>query len=355
MDLRHKLALSLDRPLREDTLRKHPLRQLFWECTLRCNLRCRHCGSDCKVLSGSKDMPLEDFLPVLRSVKAAGLDSHRVMIVVTGGEPLMRPDLEACGRAFYEMEFPWGMVTNGYALTEKRFRRLLSCGLRSMTVSLDGLGEDHDWMRGVPGSFQQATAAIRMASACQELVFDVVTCVTGRNYDQLTSIKEFLIGCGLRRWRLFTVFPLGRAAEDPQLQLSNAQFRGLMEFIKATRKEGRIRASYGCEGFLGNYEGEVRDHFFFCQAGVTIGGVLSDGSISACTSIRADYHQGNIYRDDFMEVWNTRFQPYRDHEWMKTGECADCRYWKHCRGNGMHLRDEKGQLLFCHLHRLEQA
>jgi len=47
--------------------------------------------------------------------------------------------------------------------------------------------------------------------------------------------------------------------------------------------------------------------------------------ISACPSIRADYHQGNIYENDFMEVWNHRFKPYRDREWMKKDECADCR------------------------------
>ena len=113
-------------------------------------------GDKLKVLSESKDMPLEDFLGVLRSVKAAGLDSHRIMVVVTGGEPLLRPDLEQCGKAFYDMEFPWGMVTNGFAMTPEKFRRLLRAGLRSMTVSLDGLGDDHDWMRGVPGSFERA-------------------------------------------------------------------------------------------------------------------------------------------------------------------------------------------------------
>ena len=52
--------------------------------------------------------------------------------------------------------------------------------------------------------------------------------------------------------------------------------------------------------------------------------VLADGAISACASIRSDYHQGNIYRDSLMDVWNTRFRPYRDREWMRTGECADC-------------------------------
>ena len=352
LDLRHRLALELNRIVLDDAVVQHPLRQIFWECTLRCNLRCRHCGSDCKVLSESRDMPLEDFLGVLRKVKAAGLDTHKIMVVVTGGEPLLRPDLEQCGKAFYDMEFPWGMVTNGFAMTEDKFRGLLASGLRSMTISLDGLGEDHDWMRGVPGSFERAANAIRMACACPDISFDVVTCVTNRNYDKLSEIKEFLIGCGLKEWRLFTVFPVGRAATDPQLQLSNEQFRGLMEFIKATRKEGRLIASYGCEGFLGNYEGEVRDHFFFCNAGVSVAGVLSDGSISACTSIRSDYHQGNIYKDDFMEVWEKRFQPYRDHSWMKTGECADCKYWKYCRGSGMHLRDADGKLIVCHLKRI---
>ena len=48
-----------------------------------------------------------------------------------------------------------------------------------------------------------------------------------------------------------------------------------------------------------------------CQAGVSVGSVLVDGAISACPSIRADYHQGNIYKDDFMEVWNNKYQPYR--------------------------------------------
>lgn len=352
LDLRHSLALGLNRKVQNDLIKRHPLREIFWESTLRCNLRCRHCGSDCKVKTESRDMPLEDFLKVLRSVKASGADSHKIMVVVSGGEPLMRPDLEKCGRAFYEMEFPWGMVTNGYALTQERLRRLMAAGLRSMTISLDGLEENHDWMRGVSGSFQRAQNAIRMACREPNLLFDVVTCVNRRNISQLPAIKEFLLGCGLKQWRLFTVFPVGRAAEDPELQLSNEQFRELLRFIRDTRKEGRIKASYGCEGFLGNFEGEVRDHFFFCNAGITVAGVLSDGSISACTSIRADYHQGNIYRDDFMEVWENRFQPYRNHDWMKTGPCAECQWWKYCRGNGMHLRDSDGRLIVCHLKRI---
>jgi radical SAM enzyme (rSAM/lipoprotein system) len=295
---------------------------------------------------------MEDFGRVLDSI-ARSENPHEVMINVTGGEPLMRADLERCGRMMYDKGYPWGMVSNGFALTEKRYLGLLSSGLRAMTISLDGLGETHEWMRGRKGSFERAARAIKMVIDSGEIEFDVVTCVNRRSYPQLAQIKEYLIGLGLKEWRLFTVFPVGRAAEDSQLQLSREEFRGLMDFIRDTRREGRIKASYGCEGFLGNYEGDVRDGFFICRAGISVGGILADGSISACPSIRADYHQGNIYKDDFMEVWNNRFQPYRDRSWTKEKQpCASCKMWKFCRGGGMHLRDAQGNLLFCHLDRL---
>jgi radical SAM protein with 4Fe4S-binding SPASM domain len=137
------------------------------------------------------------------------------------------------------------------------------------------------------------------------------------------------------------------------MRLTPEHFRGIMEFIKKTRKEGNIMASYGCEGFLGNYESEVRNGFFFCHAGISVGSVLVDGSISACASIRPDYHQGNIYKDDFMDVWENKFQKYRDHSWMHTDDCASCRFWRYCQGNGMHLRDAEGKLLFCQLKKLK--
>ena len=352
LDLRHRIALDANLALQKDVRRSHPLEQLFWECTLRCNVACRHCGSDCKATAASPDMPKEDFLRVLDSVNAH-CEPHSVFVIVTGGEPLMRPDLEECGRAIHDKGFAWGMVTNGFALTRERLDRLVASGLGSATVSLDGLEENHDWMRGRAGSFKHAAEAIRLLAAQGEVVFDVVTCVNCRNYAELPRIKEALIGWGVRSWRLFTVFPMGRAAGDPELQLPNAEFRGLLDFIKATRKEGRIHASYGCEGFLGNYEGEVRDHFYSCEAGITAASILADGSISACASIRSDYHQGNIFRgDDLMEVWERGFGPYRDREWMRSGECAACKYFKYCLGGGMHLRDRDGQLLFCHLKRI---
>ena len=331
--------------------RVHPLRQLFWECTLRCNLRCRHCGSDCTASALAPDMPFEDFEKVLLRIKEA-YDPKDILVIFSGGEPLMRKDLADCGRRVQELGFPWGLVSNGYLMTPQKALELLKAGMRAATISLDGLEEEHDWMRGVPGSFARADVAIRYLSGVSFLGFDVVTCVTQKNIGQLQQMKEYLISAGVKAWRIFTVFPVGRGATDPALQLTPEQYKGLMEFIVACRKEGRIKASYGCEGFLGPYEGKVRDHLFSCQAGLSIASVRIDGAISGCTSIRASYSQGNIYQDDFVDVWEHRFGIFRDHTPFKTGPCADCRWWKKCQGNGMHLRGENGELLLCNLSRL---
>ena len=210
-----------------------------------------------------------------------------------------------------------------------------------------GFEADHDWMRGVPGSFRKATEGVRMFTEVEDVIFDVVTCANRRNLASLPEFKEFLISLGLKRWRIFTVFPSGRAADDPEMQLSPEQFDSLMEFIAATRKEGRIRLNYGCENFLGGYEGLVRDNFFSCNAGLTTSSILANGDIAACASIRSDYAQGNIYRgDDFIDVWENRYQVFRDRSWMRErGDgCGRCKYFKYCLGGSMHLRESDGSL-----------
>lgn len=346
-----RIALEVNKSFIKEEAREHPLMQLFWECTVRCNMRCRHCGSDCTVSSVHPDMPFEDFEKVLLGVRKA-YDPHKVLIILSGGEPLMRSDLAQCGRRIHELGFPWGLVSNGRLMSPQKIDELLAAGMRSATISLDGLEEDHNWMRGIPDAFTYAVPAIRKLAA-SGIPFDVVTCVNRRNFPKLDELKEFLISLGLKQWRLFTVFPVGRAATDPDLQLPDKEYKALMDFIVRTRKEGRIHASYGCEGFLGEYEGKVRDHLFSCQAGLTIASVRIDGAISGCTSIRSDFSQGNIYEDDFIDVWNNRFGIFRDRTPLRNGLCAGCKWWKWCLGGGMHLRDGDGRLIMCNLERLK--
>lgn len=328
-------------------LKEHPmLRTLFWECTLRCNLACRHCGSSCLPVARQEDMPLSDFLPVLDEI-ARHADPHRIIVFTVGGEPLLRPDLLTCAEAITARGFNWGFVTNGMLLDLPMLRQLVKARVKSIAVSIDGLEDDHTWLRGHPQSFHRAVRAVKLLQHTRHVAWDVITCVSRHNYPRLEALRDFFIQLGLPRWRIFTVFPAGRAKDDAEMVLTADEFRGVMEFIKTTRQEGRIQVSFSCEGFLGDYEGVVRSHAFRCDAGLTTASVLADGSISGCLSIRSHYHQGNIYHDSFWDVWQHRFEPYRQREWMHRDSCADCDAWRYCEGNGMHLRTDDGQLMHC--------
>ncbi len=159
--LRRKILLNTFRQHRHNLAFTHPLRYLFWEATLRCNLNCLHCGSDCRTSSSVQDMPLTDFLRVLDDLLPSA-DPNQTLIVVTGGEPLLRKDLEEAGREFIKRGFPWGIVSNGFAMSEQRFRSLMNAGLHALTISLDGLKEQHTFLRRNPSSWERATEAIKL-------------------------------------------------------------------------------------------------------------------------------------------------------------------------------------------------
>lgn len=351
LPLRDMARLEIGRLRNNKRKKRHVLQQLFWECTLRCNLKCLHCGSDCKANEQISDMPIEDFLKVLDEV-ALTYNPNDILVVTTGGEPLVRQDIEDCGKEITRRGFLWGMVSNGLLLTESRLNTLLKSGLRTIAISLDGFENDHNWMRGNNLSFTKAIEAIKLLCNVN-IAWDVITCVNRKNIDSIPAFKDFLISIGAKQWRIFTVFPSGRAKDNPNFDLSGRQLNWLMDFIVETRQKGEIDLSYSCEGFLGRYENKVRDYQYFCQAGINVASILVDGSISGCLSVRGEYHQGNIYTDSFINAWESRFDKYRDRSWMKTGICSDCSFWRYCEGNGMHLRDSQGKLMLCNLHKIE--
>ena len=353
MNLRKRIIFELERLRRKNLQQLHPLQQLFWESTLRCNVHCLHCGSDCSSSEVTPDMPAEDFLRVIDQSVTPHVNPHKVLIIISGGEPLMRKDLAQVGAALKQRGYPWGMVTNGLALTEKRFKELMAAGLRSIAISFDGLELNHNWLRQHPLAFEGATRAIKLAAAAPSLIWDVVTCVNQRTIHQLDEMQKYLWSIGVRNWRLITIDPMGRAADNPELLLTPDQHRQLLDYIREKRKQG-LHVSYSCEGFMPDYELEVRDHLFHCAAGVSVASILIDGSISACTSVRGKYYQGNIYKDDFWEVWENGFEPYRNRKWMKKLEpCNNCKLFRYCEGGGMHLRREDGMLMLCHHNKIQ--
>ena len=326
---------------RKNETKLHILNYLFWECTWRCNLKCRHCGSDCKTNSTFPDMPFDDFLNAIQPIKKH-YPKNSIVVAIMGGEPLLRKDLAECGKKLRENGFRWGMVTNGYAYDEAMHSKMISAGMGSITVSLDGLEENHNWLRNNSKSFERAVKSLELVVSYPRLNYDVVTCVHQRNFAELPALKDFLISKNIKKWRIFTIAPIGRAAENPEMLLSNEQTRQLMNFIAETRRnDKRIDLYFSCESYVGDYERKVRDSYFFCHAGINIGSVLIDGSISACPNIDRSFVQGNIYNDNLLEVWENRFDVMRNRNWCKTGIFKNCKDFKHCNGGAMHLWNEK--------------
>ncbi len=326
----------------------HLLSYLFWECTQRCNLHCLHCGSDCSQNAIVQDMPATDFLKVLDDINSMEHDPATT-VVITGGEPLLRKDLEKCGQEIRKRNFRWGIVTNGYAYTPERHNSLLNAGMGSCTLSFDGMEENHNWLRNNPNSFDHAIQAMRLMANEERLNFDVVTCVNKKNLHELESIRQILIENKVKAWRLFTITPIGRAAGNKSLQLDRTEFTELMKYIENAKKDHSVAVNFSCEGYLGKYEIRARDSFFFCRGGIHIGSVLYNGDISACPNMDRSFAQGNIYQDKFSEIWNNRFELFRNRAWTKTGICAHCKSYKTCQGNGLHYwTAKKDGVLMCH-------
>ena len=347
--VREKLAQSIFNQFKKNEVKLHELNYLFWECTRNCNLQCLHCGSDCIADNKNPDLPFADFLKAILPLKDV-FKKDSITVAITGGEPLLRKDLPECGKALRKHGFHWGIVTNGYDYTPDIHAKLIDAGMGSITLSLDGLEPSHNWLRGNKESFARAVKALELISSAPGLIYDVVSCVNQKNIDELEQLKQFFYERKIRAWRLFTISPIGRAQDSYELQLKPIQLKQLMDFIVNSRAEKRMKVSFSCEAYLGMYERKVRDSYFFCRAGIQVASVLIDGSIAACPNINRSFIQGNIYTDDFLEVWEKRFEIMRNRNWTKTGICADCKAYRNCLGGALHLWDEKKDSIMTCIH-----
>ena len=331
---------------------EHKLRYLFWESTLLCNLSCLHCGSDC---TSSKDtrgeLTTKEIIDGLSAV-AACYNPEEIMIGITGGEPLMRKDLFAVTERISALGFSWGMVTNGFAMTKEIAAQCRRTGMKTVTVSIDGLKDDHNWLRQNKHSFERALGAVRLLGDGAFLSnLQVATAVSHRIIDKLPDIYEVIKKEQVHEWRLITVFPGGRAKDNADVLLRDDDYRKLYSFVRDARKSTpSISVTVDEEGYLGcEFEREVRDAYYSCQAGIGVGAILANGDISACPSISRKLVQGNIRRESFRDCWEDKFQLFRDRKWMKQGMCTSCGQWRICKGNSLHLWNfDKNEPDVCH-------
>jgi radical SAM protein with 4Fe4S-binding SPASM domain len=330
------------------------LRYFFWEATLRCNLNCRHCGSDClKATNLEGELSADEIIRVIEEISRYYSPS-RVMVGISGGEPLLREDLFVVTKRVADLGFPWGMVTNGYLITPEIVQRCKDTDMKTLTVSIDGPESIHTWLRREQDSFKRAISGVEMfvrADFLQRL--QITTIVSPKLLPYLEEWYKFVGELGVGELRLLSIFPRGRAIGNKELFLDEAGYTTLFTFIQAKRKEGKYPlVYYGEEGFLGlEWECEVRDRFHECVAGVRAGGVLSKGQISGCLSLQQNLVEGNIRKDSFIKTWEQGFKLYRNRNWLRRGICEKCHLWKYCMGGGLHLWDfEQKKPKICHMY-----
>ena len=141
-------------------LRKDPkLSFLFFELTDRCNLGCRHCGSNC-TYRNDKFLPFAEIRKIMISVSQR-YDPKQIMVCLSGGEPVLHPDLMEIIRTAHVLGFYVGMTTNGTLIDDSKAKELQRSGLDTIAVSIDGTRETHDCFRGVKGCFDQAIEGIK--------------------------------------------------------------------------------------------------------------------------------------------------------------------------------------------------
>ena len=318
---------------------------LLIEITQKCNAACDQCGSRCDIHS-PEPLSAGAILDALRDIRD-NIGTY-TMLNITGGEPLMRADLFDIMTEASEMGFEWGMVSNGTLINESVASKMKSAGMKTLTVSVDGLRDTHDSLRHLPGGWDRIIAALRLLKNAGFLEHLQVTFTANRrNVYEFEELYRVLAPIGLDSVRVGFMDPIGRAAEHKDLLLTREEilyFTGLVNELNSRRKGPRI--VWGCPHFLGDLAANRR---FMCFAGVYNASILANGDIFVCPNVprRPEFIQGNILRDSFSEVWNTGFKYFRERP--LPGKCAGCVHSGECRGDSLHTMDfDRNEPLFCY-------
>jgi radical SAM protein with 4Fe4S-binding SPASM domain len=336
--IRNRLVWERHTARTEQLRDEHPLRYLFLEVTRRCNLACKYCGSSCTGRQPEGELTIPEWIEVVEQV-AGDFDPSRVMVAVTGGEPLLKEGVFELFAALRRLGFRYGMVSNGQLLDLAMARRLVRVGMGSISLSMDGVPEVNDALRGRGAADKVIAAIANLRAAGYTGKLEIISTITRPALARLDEMRRFVASLRVPMWRVAPVMPIGRAAENPELVPTADDVRALLEYVRASRRDRMLPTpEFSEEGFLGNrFEGQVRPYLCQCRAGITIAGIHHDGRIGACPELPAAFDQGHVRTDRFKTVWEERYQDLRDRSWTKKGACASCAQYRVCKGGALHL------------------
>ncbi|AJA46306.1 radical SAM family protein [Clostridium pasteurianum DSM 525 = ATCC 6013] len=323
-----------------------------WEITMGCNMRCKHCGSSC-------EKPLEDELSTEEAFKLSD-DLGKLglkWITLSGGEPTTRKDFYLIAKRLNENNIIPTLITNGWLLDENIVDKAIIGGINTIAISIDGLEKTHDNMRK-KGSFQRDMKALDLLGR-KNIPSSVITTINNINIKELEQLKDILIEKGVVSWQLQLALPMGNMSKNSDLVVQPFQVDKVIDFAYRTTMENKIVIQLAdCMGYFNMKEASVRKHssnidgytWTGCSAGKYTLGILNNGDIVGCTSVRdKTLVEGNIRTASLEDIWENpdNFSWNRGMKKEKLqGTCGKCKYGNICLGGCSNTKLTHGGSLY---------
>jgi Y-X(10)_GDL-associated radical SAM protein len=310
-----------------------------WEITLAWDLKCHHCGSR----AGKRrpdELTTDECLDLVRQLARMGTRE----ITLIGGEAYLRRDWLEIVREIRAQGMDCTMQSGGLNLTDERIKAAVDAGLQALGISIDGLRDVHDRLRGVKGSFDAAFKALEAVKK-YGIPATVNTQITSLVLPQLRELMNLFIAAGAKSWQVQLTVAMGRAADHPELLLQPYELLELMPLLAELFEEGADQGFLiqpgNNIGYYGPYEavwrgsGDDRVYWTSCNAGQNTLGIEADGTIKGCPSLSTSKYAGGNIRDlSFEDIWWTTDElsinrgRTSDELW---GFCGGCYYADVCK------------------------
>ena len=204
-----------------------PLRMIAWELTRSCNLSCVHCRASAEYGPYEGELATQEVLRVMDEIASFS----KPVIILTGGEPLLRSDIFELASYGTAAGFRMVMATNGTLLNEEVIQKMKTSGIQRISVSIDGpTPETHDAFRKVKGSFEGSLRGIEMARR-GGLEFQINTTITQVNLQQIPAILRLAVDLGAAALHIFLLVPTGRGKELKDQEISAQDYEKTLHWF----------------------------------------------------------------------------------------------------------------------------